>query len=64
MNWNIFEEIFETVMSELAIRHWWVLFDSEDFEIVVERICDHFGVADPAEIEGFIEWNKMMCDEL
>lgn len=64
MNWDIFEEIFEAVMSELRIRDWYVLFDSNDFEVVEERICDHFGVDDPAEVEGFIEWNNMMCDEL
>lgn len=64
MNWDIFEEIFEAVMNELAICDWWELFDSEDFEVVEERICDRFGVTDPAEVEGFIEWNNMMCDEL
>ena len=56
MNWDIFEEIFEAVMREL--------FDSGDFEVVEERICDRFGVTDPTEVEGFIEWNNEMCDEL
>ena len=64
MNWDIFEEIFEAVMGELGISDWWALFDSEDFEVVEERICDRFGVTDSAEVEGFIEWNNMMCDEL
>ena len=59
MNWDIFEEIFEAVMNELAICNWWELFDSGDFEVVEERICDRFGVT-----EGFIEWNNEMCDEL
>ena len=64
MNWDIFEEIFEAVMNELAICNWWELFDSGDFEVVEERICDRFGVTDPTEVEGFIEWNNEMCDEL
>lgn len=64
MNENIFEEIFWEVAEEHGVSGWWELFDSEDFEEVERRIAERFGVADPCEVEGFIEWNNEMAEEL
>jgi hypothetical protein len=38
-----FEEIFEEVMIENEIEEWYELFDSDDFEIVEERIVKELG---------------------
>ncbi len=57
-----FEEIFEEVMKELELC-WWELFDSDDFEIVVERVEDEFG-AEVLESEEWKNWVHEMAEEL
>lgn len=63
-NYDVFDEIFETVMDELGLSGWWQLFDSDDFDEVERRIAERFGVADVTEVEGFLDWYNIMAEEL
>ena len=61
--YEIFEEIFWNVADEMGINEWWVLFDSENFDEVENRICERFGVEGADEVEGFDDWyNEKVMD--
>ncbi len=60
---KIFEEIFEEVMQELRITEWYILFDSDEFEIVEQRISDKLEY-DCWECEEFVNWYKDMSEDL
>ena len=55
-----YEKVFWEVASELGINEWWVLFDSEDMDIVDER-CQ--ALADYDEDE-YNEWYHEMAEDL
>ena len=62
--YEIFEEIFCDVATELDCEGWWELFDSDNFEEVERRICQTFGVEDATEVEGFLDWYNAMAGDL
>ena len=56
-----FEEIFAQVQSELDLD-WWELYDSEEFDKVVDLIVAEFG-EEVLESEEYSEWeNEMYWD--
>ena len=57
-----FEEIFEQVQAELDLD-WWELYDSENFDKVVELIVNEFG-ADVLNSEEFNAWEQEMYWDL
>ena len=59
----MFEQIFEEVMEMLGLEAWYELFDSDDFEIVEERISEALGY-DCWEDEEFIAWHREMAEDL
>ena len=59
----MFEQIFEEVMEMLGLEAWYELFDSDDFEIVEERISAALGY-DCWKDEEFIAWHREMAEEL
>lgn len=60
---KIFEDVFEKVMEELSITSWYVLFDSDEFEIVEKRISECLGY-DCWECKEFIQWQHEMAEDL
>lgn len=63
-NTEIFEEIFWQVGEENGLTSWWEIFDSEVFDEVERRIAERFSVADAYEVEGFLDWNNEMAEDL
>ena len=59
----MFEQIFEEIMEMLGIEAWYELFDSDDFEIVEERISAALGY-DCWESEEFVIWYREMAEDL
>ena len=59
----MFEQIFEEVMEMLELEAWYELFDSDDFEIVEERISAALGY-DCCENEEFVAWYREMAEDL
>ena len=59
----MFEQIFEEVMEIIGVNAWYELFDSDDFEIVEERISIKLGY-DCWENEEFIAWHREMAEDL
>lgn len=59
----MFQQIFESMMEELGQENWWELYDSEDFDLVVERISECLG-HDAWEDPEFIAWQNIMADDL
>ena len=56
-----FEEIFAQVQSELDLD-WWELYDSEEFDKVIDLIVAEFG-EEVLESEEYFEWeNEMYWD--
>ena len=56
-----FEEIFAQVQSELDLD-WWELYDSEEFDKVVDLIVAEFG-EEVLESEEYSDWvNEMYWD--
>ena len=56
-----FEEIFAQVQSELDLD-WWELYDSEEFDKVVDLIVAEFG-EEVLESDEYSEWeNEMYWD--
>lgn len=58
-----FEEIFEEVMIENEIEEWYELFDSDDFEIVEERIVKELG-KEILKSEEYNNWIEIMALDL
>ena len=63
-NNDIFYEIFETVMDELGIDAWYDLFDSDNFDVVDDRIRQYFGVDDETDVDGYLDWYNTMAMDL
>ena len=59
----MFDRIFEEVMHELGINAWYILFDSDAFELVEERISNQLGY-DCWECAEFIFWHRDMAEDL
>ena len=59
----MFEEIFEEVMEMVGVKAWYELFDSDNFEIVEERISAELGY-DCWENEEFVAWHREMAEDL
>ena len=61
----MFEMVFEAVMEELELS-WYELFDSEQFEIVEERIASSLGISveELSEIDEYIAWTSEMAMDL
>jgi hypothetical protein len=59
----MFEQIFEEVMQMISVNAWYELFDSDDFEIVEERISAELGY-DCWEDEEFVVWYREMAEDL
>ena len=59
----MFEQIFEEVMEMVGASAWYELFDSDDFEIVEERISAELGY-DCWENEEFVAWHREMAEDL
>ena len=57
-----FEEIFEQVQAELNLE-WYELYDSENFDKVVELIVNEFG-EEVLESEEYSEWEQEMYWDL
>ncbi len=57
-----FEEIFEEVMDEMNME-WYELYDSEDFEIVENRIAEEFG-EEIFETEEYHDWTYQLYMDL
>lgn len=55
---DLFEEVFHEVMEELGLENWWDLVDSDDFEIVEERLAAYH------DTEEYREWVKMCAEDL
>ncbi len=62
---EMFEMVFEAVMEELELS-WYELFDSEQFEIVEERIASSLGISveELSEIDEYIAWTSEMAMDL
>ena len=60
---KMFDEVFESVMDELQINEWYVLFDSDNFEIVEQRISECLGY-DCWECDEFVGWYHEMAEDL
>lgn len=60
---EVFEEVFGEVMEELGLEGWYELFDSEEFELVEDRIEAMFG-AEVFESEEYISWVHEMAWDL
>ena len=60
---ELFDEIFGEVMGELGLSAWYELFDSEDFEIVRERISERLGY-NCDECTDFVVWSTEMAEDL
>lgn len=58
-----FEEIFEEVIIENEIEEWYELFDSDDFEIVEERIVKELG-KEILKSEEYNNWIEIMALDL
>jgi hypothetical protein len=54
---EMFEKIFEEVMTEMNINSWYELYDSEKFEIVRERIAKAMNIT-VEELDENAEYNK------
>jgi hypothetical protein len=54
---EMFEKIFEEVMTEMNINSWYELYDSEKFEIVRERIAKAMNIT-IEELDENTEYNK------
>jgi hypothetical protein len=54
---EMFEKIFEEVMTEMNINSWYELYDSEKFEIVRERIAKAMNIT-IEELDENAEYNK------
>jgi len=61
---EMFDEMFAEVMTEMGITEWYVLFDSEEFEVVEGRIAEAFGVEDATEVDGYTDWYNTMAMDL
>lgn len=61
----MFEMVFEIVMEELELS-WYELFDSEQFEIVEERITSSLGISveELSEMDEYIAWTSEMAMDL
>ena len=59
----MFEQVFENVMEELGLENWWELYDSENFDLVVERISERLG-HNAWDDPEFIVWQDTMADDL
>lgn len=62
---EMFEMVFEVVMEELELS-WYELFDSEQFEIVEERIASSLGISveELSEMDEYIAWTSEMAMDL
>lgn len=62
---EMFEMVFEIVMEELELS-WYELFDSEQFEIVEERITSSLGISveELSEMDEYIAWTSEMAMDL
>lgn len=62
---EMFEMVFEAVMEELELS-WYELFDSEQFEIVEERIASSLGISveELSEMDEYIAWTSEMAMDL
>ena len=58
-NEAIFDEIFYDICGELN-KSWYQLFDSNDYDLVIKAIGEHFGVDNPHLVEGYDEWHNRM----
>ena len=54
---EMFEKIFEEVMTEMNINSWYELYDSEKFEVVRERIAEAMNIT-IEELDENAEYNK------
>ena len=63
---EMFEKIFEEVMTEMNINSWYELYDSEKFEIVRERIAKAMNITieELDENAEYNEWDEEMYWEL
>ena len=61
--YEMFDTIFAEVMVELGLTGWWELFDSDEFEIVEERITEMLGY-DCFEDADFLAWYREMAEDL
>ena len=60
---DMFDKVFEEVMNEKNINDWYVLYDSDDFDEVIDRISKLLGY-DCWENEEFGEWEYDMAMDL
>lgn len=58
-----FDEIFEQVMEEKGYKHWYELYDGDDFDEVIDRISKLLGY-DCWENEEFDKWELNMAMDL
>ena len=63
---ELFEEVFEEVMEEVNATGWWEVYDSEYYDIVLERIAERMGISEEelTEREDFCKWDSQMAEDL
>lgn len=62
---ELFEEIFEAVQEAMDLD-WYELYDSSDFDVVMEMIAMAMGITvdELAELDEFCEWEEEMAEDL
>ena len=55
---KLFDKVFNEIMEELGLQNWWELFDSNDFEMVEQRLSAY------QDTKEYKEWVAEMVAEL
>lgn len=55
---KLFDKVFNEIMEELGLVNWWELFDSNDFEMVEQRLSAY------QDTKEYKEWVAEMVAEL
>ncbi len=64
MTW-LFDEVFGAVQDAMELD-WWELYDSSDFDTVVEMIAQIMGISveELCDLDEFADWDAEMAGEL